>query len=352
MAQVTVQDFGTGIPENFRGRIFERFAQSDESGAVRRQGTGLGLSIARKLVEAMGGTIGFETETGRGTAFRFTLPCAAATAKPSDAGQGPEAPDTPDTPNTPDTHPDCRILVCEDDRDVAKLLALLLQRAGFAAETVHDLAGARNALRRGGFAAMTLDIALPDGDGLEFLSELRSDPATKGLPVVIVSGAVERGNAVGETYPVELVDWISKPIDEATLVRALHWATRNIQREIPRILHVEDNDDLRHVLSDLFKGQAEWVGAATLREARALLKREPFDLIVLDLTMPDGTGLELMENAETLSGRPVPVLILSASEPADAELRKRVGAILLKSRVSEEHIVRTVLNLVRKGPAA
>src|SRR5690606_5684766 len=96
----------------------------------------------------------------------------------------------------------------------------------------------------------------------------------------------------------------------------------------------------------LFQGRAEWVGAASLREAKTLLKREPFDLIVLDISMPDGSGLELMENIDTLSGRPVPVLILSASEPADASLRQRVAAVLLKSRVSEEHVVRTVLNLV------
>src|SRR5690606_915720 len=146
--------------------------------------------------------------------------------------------------------------------------------------------------------------------------------------------------------PIELVDWINKPIDEDTLTRSLLWATRKIQNEFPRILHVEDNEDLRRVLGDLFQGRAEWVGAPTLREARALLKREPFDLVVLDISMPDGSGLELLEHLDTVTGRPVPVLILSASEPADANLRKRVAAVLLKSRVSEEHVVRTVLNLV------
>lgn len=333
MARISVRDFGPGIPTEFQSRIFEKFAQSDATGAVRREGTGLGLSIARKLVEAMGGEISFHTRAGEGTTFAFTLPLAApvhAVVAPAPGGRN------------------GRILVCEDDRDVARLLLLLLERAGFAVDLVHDLAAARAKVRGGGYAALTLDLLLPDGDGLEFLSELRADPVTRELPVVVISAIAERGRSEQADHPVELVDWISKPIDETALMRALYWATRKIQREFPRILHVEDNDDLRRILQDLFEGKAEWVGAATVREARELLKREPFDLILLDIAMPDGSGLELMENSDTVSGHPVPVIILSASDTADATIRNRVAAILLKSRVSEEHIVRTVLNVARK----
>lgn len=346
-AQVSVRDYGDGIPEDFRGRIFEKFAQSEASGAVRRQGTGLGLSISRKMVEGMGGAISFETETGKGTCFRFTVPLARQAGK-TEAG----APSRPEPAAASPASGEARVLVCEDDRDVARLLALLLERAGFRVETVHDLAGARAALRNRDFAAMTLDVLLPDGDGLGFLNELRADPATRNLPVVVISGTLEHGRSPGAKAAVELVDWIPKPIDETTLVRALQWATRKNQRAIPRVLHVEDNDDLRRVLGDLFAGRAEWIGASTLNEAYELLKRVAFDLVVLDLGLPDGSGVELMERIASLAGNPVPVLILSASEPADAELRKRVAAILLKSRVSEEQVVRTVLDLVRQGSTA
>src|SRR5690606_19712653 len=127
-----------------------------------------------------------------------------------------------------------------------------------------DIATARARLRRREYAAMTLDLLLPDGDGLGFLSELRADPATRTLPVVVISAIAERGRGQAGP-PIELVDWINKPIDDDTLTRSLLWATRKIQPEFPRILHVEDNEDLRRVLGDLSQGRAEWVGAPTLR---------------------------------------------------------------------------------------
>jgi len=357
MARVAVRDFGAGIPESFRPRIFEKFAQSEAGGAVGREGTGLGLSISRKLVEAMGGAIGFDTLTGEGTTFMFTLPLAPsaqsrATADEAVAeGTGQEGAVTGDAagPSAPARD---RILVCEDDRDVARLLTILLDRAGFAADAVHDLAAARAAVRTGRYVALTLDLILPDGDGLEFLAELRADPATRELPVMVISAVAERGRDWQEGHPVELVDWISKPIDEAALTRALHRAARKTGHDVPRILHVEDDGDLRRVLHDLFNGRAEWVGVSSLHEARERLRRESFDLVVLDLGLPDGSGVELMEQIETSSGGPVPVLILSAADAVDGDLRRRVASVLLKSRVSEEHIVQTVLRLVRERPSS
>jgi CheY-like chemotaxis protein len=310
------------------------------------------------MVEAMGGAIGFETisdsdsgsvadkATGHGTTFTFSLPLAVEIKVPGSA--------SPAATGIPESDAD-RVLICEDDHDVANLLKLLLERAGFPADVAYNLSEARRMLDAQSYAALTLDLMLPDGDGLEFLRELRADPLWKDLPVVVVSAKADEGRRDHEDQggddSVELVDWVSKPINESTLVHSLQRATRALRNEQPRILHVEDNDDLRKVLGDLFQGHAVVTGAATLREARELLKSEPFDLIVLDIGLPDGSGLELMEDFDTLSGRPVPVLILSASEPADAALRKRVAAVLLKSRVSEERVVQTVLNLLRKRPS-
>jgi PAS domain S-box-containing protein len=339
----SVRDFGKGIPEAFRSHVFEKFAQSENADALRHEGTGLGLSITQKMVEAMGGSIRFETETGAGTTFTFTLPKAFVAEEAA----------TPDAAGGVDGE-EARILICEDDADVATLLKMLLEKAGHAADVAGTLAEARHKLRTRAYAALTLDLILPDGDGLEFLNELRADPEWKRLPVVVISAKAEEGKlratrdeSAGD--PVELVDWVSKPLDENILTRSLEWAARTIRNKNPRILHVEDNADLRKILAGFFQDHAEWVEASTLEEARALIQSQAFDLIVLDLGLPDGSGLELLEEMKSFTGRPVPVLILSADEP-DESIRKRVASVLLKSRVSEERVVETVLDLLRKQP--
>jgi DNA-binding response OmpR family regulator len=331
----SVRDFGEGIPEAFRSRVFEKFAQGGDA-AHHSAGTGLGLSITQKMVEAMGGDIRFETETGMGTTFTFCLPRAKEV-------ESREAVPVPDREEAGEK----RVLICEDDADVATLLKLLLERAGYPVHVAHTLAEARRKLAEHAYAAMTLDLMLPDGDGLEFLRELRASTEWGKLPVVVVSVKAEQGRRELSGDPVELVDWISKPIDEGMLKRVLTRAA-GVGNAPPRILHVEDDLDLRQVLGQFFQGRAEWIGASTLQAARALLEKEHFDLIVLDVELPDGSGLQLLEELNTHTGHPIPVLILSGNEPSTEEdIRKRVAAILLKSRTSEEHVVETVLGLIR-----
>jgi PAS domain S-box-containing protein len=335
----SVRDFGEGIPEAFRSRVFEKFAQSENADSLRKEGTGLGLSITQKMVEAMGGGIRFETAVGRGTTFLFTLPRAPATGGPdsegtavSDAAAGVGG---------------RRILICEDDHDVATLLKLLLERAGFAADIAHTMADVRRMLPLQAYAALTLDLILPDGNGLEFLRELRANPAWKHLPVMVISAKADEGRLEFNGSPVELVDWISKPIDEDFLADSLQRVFAETRHGLPRVLHVEDDGDLRQILSRYFHGKAEWIGAATLEEARALVEKEHFDLILLDMALPDGSGLELLKGLDKQTGRPIPVLILSNNEPSEEDIRERVSAVLLKSRISEERVVQTVLSLIR-----
>ncbi len=330
----SVRDFGTGIPESFRPLIFEKFSQNEDPDGRHFEGTGLGLSITKKLVEAMQGTIGFETEVGKGTTFTVNLPQAYE----------PERSSVP--PVFDLSQRNTRVLICEDDRDVATLLKLFLERASLTGDIVHTLAEARQKLLQNSYSAMTLDLMLPDGDGLELLHELRANPRWQDLPVVIVSAKADRGKRAFSGDAVGLVDWINKPIDENMLLHSLHGVIAGTPNRKPRILHVEDDMDLRQILEHSFRDKAEWIGATTVREAEMLLKAGSFDLVVLDLALPDGSGLELLERLNTLTGNPVPVLILSASDTDDS-IRKRVAAVLVKSRLPEERVVETILALIQ-----
>src|SRR5690606_41712818 len=103
--------------------------------------------------------------------------------------------------------------------DVAAWLRLLLERAGLAADVAPTLAEARALLaRRGGYAAVTLDLMLPDGSGLALLRELRRDPVTRDLPVVVISARAEEGRRELNGDAIGVIDWLTKPIDEQRLV--------------------------------------------------------------------------------------------------------------------------------------
>jgi DNA-binding response OmpR family regulator len=239
------------------------------------------------------------------------------------------------------------ILVCEDDHDVGTLLKLILERAGFEVEVAHSLAEARVKLSQRAWAAMTLDLVLPDGNGVDFLRELRADPRHLKLPVVVLSARAEEGRHELNGEAIGMIDWMMKPIDEALLVRSLRGVVGGPGGDKPRILHVEDDADLRSILAGSLADRVEWVGAETLEEAEARLRTERFDLVVLDLDLPDGSGLDLLGRLNALTGAPIPVLILSASE-TEERVRDRVEATLVKSRMSEERIVQTVLSVIRK----
>jgi DNA-binding response OmpR family regulator len=111
---------------------------------------------------------------------------------------------------------------------------------------------------------------------------------------------------------------------------------------VPRVLHIEDDVDLGRVIKAALAGRAELLTVGTLRAAEELLRAAPFSLVILDILLPDGDGLSLLE---ALILGPTPVLILSAIE-VSREIRRRVAVALVKSRVSEEHIVATILSLL------
>jgi DNA-binding response OmpR family regulator len=112
-----------------------------------------------------------------------------------------------------------------------------------------------------------------------------------------------------------------------------------------RILYVEDDVDLSHVIDTALAGRVQVVTATTLQAAEKLLREECFSLLVLDLGLPDGNGLSLLEELPALTAIPIPVLILSATEVSQ-EIKERVALALVKSRVSEAHIVTAVLSLL------
>ncbi len=325
--RVAVRDHGAGVPEAFRSRIFQRFAQADSSDTREKGGTGLGLSITKVIVELHEGRVSYDSAAGVGTVFYVDLPAWQAMTEASEV--------------TGRTANGMRVLICEDNPDVARILADMIEPEGVTCDIAGTAAGARTLLARHTYRLMLLDLTLPDTDGLTFLQELRGHATTEQLPIIVVSGRAQEGRAIFSGDAVTVVDWIQKPVERDRLKRALQEALRRAQR--PRILHVEDDPDIVQVTQVLFDGMADLTNVDSLLNARQQLRERVFDLVILDLGLADGSGMELLDE---LKGR-CPVVIFSAQTPG-REITARVAAALTKSMTSNEQLLDTIKRALRR----
>lgn len=320
VARLSVADDGPGIPDGFRARIFSKFAQADGSDTRAKGGTGLGLVIAREIAERHGGRLWFESAEGIGTTFHLDLPL-------QDDKRGSD--------QTLEPH----LLIVEDDADAAEILREMLQRDGFGADVMPTAREALAAARTGVYSALLVDLQLPDANGIGLIRALRAGPATRDIPVVVVSADTARGKVRGRS--LEVVDWLEKPVDQTRLRTAVSAIHERISDRRPRILHVDDDRDILEVTASALGAGVEVTPAESLAGARALLARMKPDLVILDLGLPDGSGLELLGDLGDENGRTIPVIVYSAQE-MDGALAGRVEAVLTKSRTSLAGLVRTV----------
>jgi PAS domain S-box-containing protein len=332
--RIEVTDHGEGIPEEFRAGIFGRFAQADSSATRKREGTGLGLSIAKAIIEKHDGTIGFETETDVGTTFFFELPEFRAESNGGSAETGKPG--------------QFRVLICEDDRDIATVLRTMLENSGMRCDVAHSVAAAREFLADNDYSAMTLDLVLPDTDGLTFMRELRSEASTRDLPIVVVSARAEAGRQEINGDAVGIHDWISKPVDSDRLLDAVRRSSLSSRMGNRRILHVEDDPDVVTLISAMLGDAAEVASVATLEEARSVLRRETFDMVLLDIGLPDGSGLDLLPEMRAPDGTPVPVVLFTAHD-VPGEIARNVEAVLIKSRTSGDLLMQTLASIMGYG---
>lgn len=332
--KVEVIDHGPGIPEEFRSRIFQKFSQADSSDTRQKGGTGLGLAISKKLIERMHGLVGFVSEQGKGARFHFQLPVWQA----DDAGQ--QEADTLIL-GVP------RLLVVEDDPDIAELLSMMLQRAGYQVDVAANGERALSYLAQHEYAAITLDLMLPDQNGVALIRQIRSQTETETLPIIVVSAFTEDGKlAINGDF--NAVDWIDKPFDEARLIAAVRRFLPMQPACKPRVLHVEDDADLHHIVAAIGHDLADFDIAHNLVEARAKLALERYSLVVLDIGLPDGSGWELLPDLKRLSPEP-PVIVLSGAEMTK-EQQGRVQAALVKTRIPNQDLLDTLKRLLAVNP--
>lgn len=331
VVKVAVQDRGPGIPEEFQKRIFQKFSQADSSDTRQKGGTGLGLAISKELIERMNGMVGFMSQKDQGARFHFELPLVRGDmlVPTVNADEIPGAP---------------HLLVVEDDPDIARLLVLLLHGAGFNADVAGSGKEALQKLAQRRYVAMTLDLLLPDQSGVSIIRQLRSMKEHECLPIIVVSAYMHDGKlAINGDFAA--VDWIDKPVEEPLLIEAVRRCLSARPGPKVKVLHVEDDADLHRIVTMLGRDVAEFDVAPDLARARDCLLRSRYDLVVLDIGLPDGSGWDLLPVINALQPAPQ-VIVLSGTELSDPQ-RLRVYQGLLKSHASTESLLDTIRQAIR-----
>ena len=197
------------------------------------------------------------------------------------------------------------------------------------------------------FDVAIVDLHLPDGDGLEFITELRSRQGTRALPVIVVTARARGKSDASAVSTLQLADWLQKPIDPQRLLDAIRNVLAQPRDRRARILHVEDDVSLTQLVKELLDGEADVVAANSLAEARACVERETYDLVILDITLGDGCGLDILPLLNE-QGRQAPVILYSATE-ASREISGMVQAALVKSRDPVDQLLSSVRTLARRS---
>ena len=336
-----VADTGIGLTEEQMGRLFERFAQADESTTRQFGGTGLGLAITRAFVERMGGTIAVASRPGEGATFTIRLPAELAARE--EAVQAETVAARVREITAGEVNPHDVVLLVDDDPAARDLLQRFLEREGFRVRTANDGRAGLTLARALRPRAILLDIEMPRMDGWAVLHAIRTDPDIADTPVIITSVV----NEFSLAHVLGATDYVVKPIDWGALKDAME-RYRPAGHE-GSVLVVDDDAEARERVRRTLQRDG-WQVREAENGAQALesLDAARPSLILLDLMMPVMDGFAFLR---ALRGRPdgaIPVVVLTAKEitPAEKEsLGRQADRLIVKGSMSLAEIGRQLRSL-------
>jgi signal transduction histidine kinase/DNA-binding response OmpR family regulator len=325
---VTVTDTGVGVAPEDRERIFETFQQGTRiSGQI--EGTGLGLALSKRIVELHGGEIWVESEVGKGSTFGFTVPARSGHPATTSAPQADLEPDQIAEP-APGHGP--TVVLVEDDRRSFELLRVYLEAAGVRVVGASDGEEGLDTVRRLSPAGVILDIFLPGIDGWEVLAQLKADPLTASIPVIVVSMLDERGRG----FALGATEYLVKPVGKEQLLAALYRAAAMPEQKHTVVAIDDDPLAIELVRANLETEGWTVLGAANGQEGLALIRKRQPAAVLLDLLMPGMDGFEVVEalraDPDTKS---IPVVILTSKSMTREDKERLQGRITYVARKTE-----------------
>jgi len=328
--EFAVADTGIGIAAEDQERIFEEFVQVRNALQGRVKGTGLGLPLCRRLATVLGGTIELESSPGVGSAFTVRLPLRLPSA----------APDLPLAPEQLAIKTGLiPILIVEDQPDEQMIYSKMLEGSAYGAIPAYNLRQAHEALYQTKPAALVLDVQLGYENTWKWLGELKSNPATVALPIVVVTSVADprKSHALGANA------YLDKPVSRPALIELLNELTR------ARVLIIDDDPASRYTIRKCFQDQPyQILEAANAREGmRSATTMRP-ELIVLDLNLPDRRGEDVLDELAGGEGTSAIPVLVATSENLTPALRERLGgaaAVLSKADLTSESLSRVLASI-------
>ena len=335
--RLAVTDTGIGMSDAQREKLFEEFTQADASTSRKYGGTGLGLALSRRFCRMMGGDITVESESGKGSTFTIVLPTQVTDAK--------NAPENIEPPTVPLATSTKKVVVIDDEPTARDLLHRLLRAEGFQVLTAGGGEEGLRLVKAIHPDLITLDVIMPGMDGWAVLTELKANPETADIPVIVLTILDDKNLG----YTLGAADYLTKPIDRERLSNILA-RYRNADAQHTALV-VEDDATTREMLTRVLQKENWRVAAAENgRVALERLNEKIPQLILLDLMMPEMDGFqfvaELRKNAEW---KTIPVIVVTAKDlTADerAELNGYVLSVLHKDAHTREELLAHVRALI------
>lgn len=321
MVRVSVINKGPGIPEESYPKIFESFSQADSSDTRKKGGTGLGLNIAKSIVQKMGGKIGFASKVNGETTFYCEFS---------------EIIKTKEKPT---------VLICEDNKTTAFCIKSMFETLGYNSDIALCADEAMKLLDKKNYNLMTLDLMLPDKDGLIFLGELSSSEKTKDLPIIIISVLKPDSKIIKKHH--NIVDWLEKSFNIKDLKTSISKILQDKHASKIDILHIENDEDILSIINLTLKDIANVTGVRKLSDAKEIILKSAFDIIILDYVFPEGTSDKLIPAIKSGVNKNAKLVVFSAYEESKI-LANYVDTIFLKTNVSNEQFKDSIENFINK----